>query len=403
VTRCALLAAVNAVIGFAVAGPLIASGSPDPYFEKVPFEQWLAQNDQTHFHWSARISTPQLSSHQRLATRLDVEVDGGELARRRGKGEFVMFLQVNDEKDHAWQTHNSIDLEPVKKTISASNAVFSQYFFVLPGEYRLSIAVFDSATGEHSVLKRKLHVGAPRGDPLPDAWRDLPAVEFITASAPPDSWYQPLITGQLRLSVERKHPAHVDLIVNLTPAERFSSSTRVQNRNLGALIPAAKVISQVDWRDSTFSLALLDLSRRRVAYQQDVPGGIDWEVAKTSLGETNPGIIDVKSLENRRYSADFFVKEIGKRISGPRQDAHTPRAVIVLSSVVTFEPGQEMHPLEAGGTADARLFYIRYTPLPPISFGRQRGPDRGGFPRGQFAYQVDELEPLLKPADPRLF
>jgi hypothetical protein len=411
VTRCALFFAIDALIGIALAGPLRAEtgGQPDSYFSSVPFDQWLTQNENAHFHWTAHTSTPQLSSHQRLAARLDVEVDGSELAKRRGKGEFVMLLQVTDENDRAFQTHNAIDLEHVEKAISSSNAVFSQYFFVLPGDYRISIGIFDSATQEHSVLKRKLHVAAPHGDPLPEAWRDLPAIEFIPASAPPDNWYQPQIDGKLRLAVEPKHPVHVDLVVNLTPSERFSSSNRVQSRNLGALIPAAKVISQVDWQNSTFGLAFLDLSRRRIAYRQDTAGGIDWTTARNSLGEINPGIIDVKSLENRKYSAEFFVNEIARRIRGPKEAvARTPRVVIILSSVVNFEPGQEMHPIEADGGADCRLFYVRYQPLPPIYFGRgggrQRGPERGGLPPpGQSPYLIDELEPLLKPADPKLF
>ena len=43
----------------------------------------------------------------------------------------------------------------------------------------------------------------------------------------------------------------------------------MQNRNLGALIPAAKVLSQVEWRNATFNIALLDLARRRVAFHQE--------------------------------------------------------------------------------------------------------------------------------------
>ena len=60
-----------------------------PFSSKVPFDQWLSQADQSHMRWSVRISEPQLSTHQRLVSGIDIEVDGAELAKRRGKGQFL--------------------------------------------------------------------------------------------------------------------------------------------------------------------------------------------------------------------------------------------------------------------------------------------------------------------------
>jgi hypothetical protein len=392
--------------------PAEEGGALDAVFSEVPFEQWLSQGEQAHIRWTARVSAPELSNHQRLVSRLDVEIDGAELARRRDKGKILMFVQLKDGKGQLWQNHDEIDLKLVHPGIKSSNVVYSQLFFVLPGDYGLAVAVFATATGEHSVVKRKLHVSEMKNDVLPEAWRDLPAIEFIASASPPDNWYLPSIKGRLRLAVETHHPAHVDLVVNLTPSERASGSMRIQNRNLAALIPAARVMSEVEWRNLSFNLSLLDLSRRRVVFEQDIVSpentaqALDWSKARGSLAELNPGIIDIKSLENRKFSADFFLSEISRRID--QKDASTSRALIVLSSAVTFEPGQEMHPIEAGRRADCRVFYIRYLPLPPVMFrpgGRSRGAGPiGGFPaHAAFAPQFDELAPLLKPLDPRVF
>jgi hypothetical protein len=382
-------------------------GSADPVFSQIPFDRWLSQGDQSHMHWTARMSEPVLSTHQRLVAQAIVQVDGTELARRRGKGQFLVLVQVNDEQGRVWQNHQEMDLEHIEEGMKANDAVFSQRFFVLPGDYRVSIAIFANATGEHSLVRRKLHVTALKNDPLPGSWVDLPAVEFVTPSMPPDSWYLPSIEGKLRLAVETHEPVHVSLVVNLTPSAQFTGSTRVQNRNFGMLLPATKVLSQVDWGNTAFSLALLDLSRRRVTYEQDNAGGLDWSKAGSSLAEVKPGIIDVKSLEKRQYSAEFFLDQIRRRTgAAKRPGARRSQVVIVLSSAVQFESGQEVHAIVLDGPIEAKVFYVRYQPPPQIFVGppgrRGRMPN-GGIPARGGYVAVDQLEPLLKPLEPRLF
>jgi hypothetical protein len=396
------------------ASPLLAQtakdGSADPVFSQIPFEQWLSQGDSSHIHWTVRLSEPELSIHQRFITEVSVQVDGAELARRRGQGQFLVLVQVNDEKGRVWQNHQELDLEHMEEGIKTNNAVFSQLFFVLPGDYRVSIVTFANATGDHSATQRKLHVSPLKNDPLPGAWRDLPAVEFLPPAMLPDSWYLPTVEGKLRLAVETHEPVHVDLVVNLTPSEQLTGSTRAQNRNLGVLLPVTKVLSQVDWGSSMFSLALLDLLRHRVTYEQENSGGLDWYKASGSLSEVNPGIIDVKSLEQRQFSAQFFLDEIRRRIGAAQGSAPgRPRVMIVLSSLVRFASGQELHPIALDGPSDARVYYIRYRPAPQMTVGRpadtvqRRGRLPGGDLRTDFVAQFDQLEPLLKPLEPRLF
>ena len=162
----------------------------------------------------------------------------------------------------------------------------------------------------------------------------------------PDRWFLPSVEGRLTSAVETRHPTEVSLLVNLTPAERFATSSRVQNRNLGALLPATKVLSEVDWHNAKFSIELLDLSRRRVAFRQD-----DMQIASTGptrgepLTEANAGTIDVKALANRRLSADFFLNQIAQKIQAPAAPGKSSRVVIILSASVSFEPGVEMHPI----------------------------------------------------------
>jgi|SRR5665213_613327 len=390
VNRFAILTVFGAICSLS----LLAQGLPDPVFSTVPFERWLTETNQTHFRWTVRVPEPGLSSHQRLAARVEVEVDGAELAVRRGRGDFRVFVQIDDKAGLAFQTHRDFDLEGLREGIKGNNVVFTQPFFVVPGDYRVAVAAFDTATGEHSAVKRNLRVSPLKKDPLPGMWRDLPAIEFIEPESDSGRWYLPSIAGRLHLPVKTRHPIDVALLVNLTPPERSSGSTRVWNRSLGVLLPATKVLSQADWSDATFNLELLDLARRRVTFRQENLRALDWTKAGNALDGVNPGIIDVKSLADRRHNADFFLDRVGARIGAEKN--RRPRVVIVLSGLVFFEPGVEMHPIATAPRSDVLVIYIRYRTQPPVSLnseGRRRG----------YGPEADELEPLLKPLEPWLF
>jgi hypothetical protein len=402
----------------AVAQVFAQSGSLDPAFAKVPFDQWFAGGEQAQIRWTARVSQPQLSSHQRLLAQVELQLDGADIAKRRGKGLLVMFVQLNDEEGLAYQNHGTIDLEKIEEGIKSQYLSYTQSAFVLPGDYRISLAIFDTVTGEHSVRREKLHVSPLKNDRLPDAWRDLPPVEFVPNIEPPDSWYLPMMTGRLHLPVETRHPARIEVLVNLTPSERISGPQSIQHRNLDNLIPALKAISQVDFGNAPLHVCLLDLSRRRVIFHQDDKRELDWPRIRDSLSEADPGTIDVKSLEERRHNAGFFVTEVSRRIGAdpkisPPDMPGLLRVLIILSSPMEFESGEDLQPIRVGPTPDCRVFYIRYQartvrPSAPVQPNRGRR-SRSGYPGSSLPVrpiptaQIDQLEPTLKPLAPRLF
>jgi hypothetical protein len=363
------------------------NGWQDAAFADIPFEQWVNGGEHSNLRWTTSISEPGLSSHQRLSARLFAQVDGRELARRRGSGKLLVLVQIDDAKGHTWQNHQEMDLENVQEGIKASDAVFSQLFFVLPGDYRVITALYDTDTREHSISKRHLHVSALKNDPLPEAGRDLPAIEFVGPSMPPEGWFLPTIRTKLNLKAQSREPMDVELLVNLTPSERLSGSSRVQNRNLSSLLPATKVLSSVDWGAARFGVELLDLSRRKITYQHR--GSVDWTEASAGLSDVNPGVINVSELQNRWYMAQFFLDEVSRKLTGPSH-----KALIVLSSSVEFQGGQDIRPLSAELGKNATVFYVRYQPL---FYGRGRGRGASSFP------PVDQLAGLLKPLDPRVF
>jgi hypothetical protein len=373
--------------------------SLDPAFAKVPFDQWLAGSEQPRVHWSTRVLPIELSNFQRLRARVDIQVDGEEVARRRGRGFLVMLVQFNDSEGRAYQTHKALDLQEMKETAGKMNFVYSQDAFVLPGDYRVSLGVFDTETGDHSVAQRMLHVGALKNDPLPAAWRELPPVELLHDA--PDVGLLPSLTGRLNLPLETRRPLRVELLVN--------ASGQATKSNWGELIPALNVLSDMNVRNGALNVVLLDLARQKVVFEQNVARNLDWRKLEAGFKQADPKVIDVHSLEKRGRSAQFFVRQVGQRMA---DDGDAVRVLIVLTGPTAFESGENLHSIELGAKPAGKLFYIRYhSPAPKPEFrptfeepryGRRQMPL--ALPRAPAqAEPIDELERTVKPLDPRVF
>jgi hypothetical protein len=407
-----LTAALLLLCGASSAGA--QNGPPDPVFAKYPVNEWLRSGERSRIRWTAQVSPARLSNHQRLMVQIGIQLDGAELADRPGKSRLLMLVQIAGQQDRLWQNHGQIDLDKVQEGVRSQYLAYSWSAFVLPGDYRVALAVVDTANGEHGIREERLHVAPLRNDPLPDAWRDLPQVEFLPPGDPPDAWYLPSIRAPLHLPLETRHPVRIDVLVNLTPSERATGSLGAENRNLSVLLPALKAISQLDPHNGSVHVALLDLSRQRVTFHQDDVHNLDWAAMKDALGEKDTGTIDIKSLGERSRSAAFFVSEAGRRIGPPGEGQ--ARALVVLSSPVEFEAGEDLRPIHATPSPDRRVFYIRYHAALPRQ-PRPSGPVHGG--RGRWAgspapdwrrpgyvgreLPIDQLEPTLKPLAPRLF
>lgn len=87
-----------------------------------------------------------LSGHQRLLTHVEIRVDGAALAERRGPGRLLLFLQVTDGEGRRYQEHAAVKLEKLEACMAHTNLVYSQSMFVVPGDYRIAVAWFDTHT-----------------------------------------------------------------------------------------------------------------------------------------------------------------------------------------------------------------------------------------------------------------
>jgi hypothetical protein len=406
---------VVSLLAVAAAFPAFTQpGSLDPMFESFPFAQWFERGGQAHIAWAARVSKARLSIHQRLSVRVSIRIEQAELAKRRGRGQLLVFFQFTDAQGHPYQCHGTIDLEKISRNAAPAAATYPLDVFVVPGTYRVSVAILDTATGEHSAKQMTVRVPRMKNDPLPGAWDGLPPVAIILSTAPPDGWFLPAVGGRLHLPAETRRPLRIEVVGALTP-----------NRDLGALLAAVKTISQVEPRNGSLNVALLDLSRQRVTFRQDDVRDLDWPRLRDSLTEADPGMIDQESLKNRRQAAQFFVTEIARTI-GNADGRPAPCVLIVLGSPVVFGPGHDLEPIPLASTPERRIFYIRHHAAPGRTLGSgvawtHRVPFEGevdnpdilefydpGYAQGSQTVparrvEIDQLAPMLKPLAPRVF
>ena len=323
----------------------LKTGSPDPAFPTIPFDHWLTEQDQAHFQWTAKVIGGRLTNLQRLGATVDVEVDGNELANRRGRGELAIFIQFSDADHRVYQTHGAIQLKDATEEAAKSNFIYNQTAVVAPGDYRVDVAMLDTNTGEHATLTRTLHVAPLQNDPLPDSMRGLPLVEFTPAGDPPDIWYQPELTGKLHLPLEMRRPLRVEVLANASPSSigpRFRTG-ELNSRILADLLPGLKVISQIELSQGDMNVSLIDLTRRQVLFTQPHvdPKAIRW--IGPSSGPLSCKPTPTRSmcarLSDSRRNPQFFVEEVRRRIQ-------TEGALIILSGPIAFARSDDRRPIE---------------------------------------------------------
>ena len=374
-----------------VASAAVESGPPDPVFSTIPFEQWRFGGKQPLVHWSVDIVTPELSGFQRIVTGVKIQIDEHDLPYKRA----LLLVEFEDAEGGVWQTHSTLGTQ----TESVQNA------FVLPGDYSVSVAIYDPATLKHSFTQKKLHVAPLRVDPLRGSWGELPRVEFLPPDADlADSWFLPSIVGRLSLPVQTRRPVHLVVLLNTTPAENNSEPIAELRRNMSVLMPALKVVSQLELRDGSMDVALLDLTRRHVSFEQRNVQTLDWNGMKEFLTRENPGIIDVHALDGRWKMRNFFLNQLTERIRAQNEPA---QVVIVLSGPAFFRDQEPAAQLALPIDPARRVFYIRCRDIPRSVLAPRPRPRPGARPRpvrpAIFQLPLDDLERPLNSPDAMLF
>ena len=345
----------------------------DPDFPEVTFQEWLEQGPREELKWKEHIVPAQLSLHERLMVQIVVEIDGAELLKRCCEGHAVALVQITDSDGRTYRNHVTHDLETVKPGMRQYTMNFTWSVFVLPGEYRVAVAYYYSGKPEHNLALGSLRVRPLKNETLPQAWSELPNVEFTDAQPQGlDEFFFPGITGRLHLPVVTRRPIHMEVLENLTPYRNEQKHTARYKARLATLLPILKSFAQVDVQNGSLDLATMDFTRNRVTFEQDEVSdrSVNWKELRDSLGANDPGIIDVHDLRDTNQYAGFFREELSKRLSpaetGDGVSKERPlRVVVVISSPIQFGFGK-LKPISPPQIKDYVVYYVRCEFIPHL-------------------------------------
>src|SRR5262249_18868364 len=309
---------------------------PDPFFNQTQFAQWAGSGPQEEVPWKVHAESTGLSVYQRLSALVVAEIEGRYLKQRTTSGDLVAQLQLIDHDGRVYRDHSILTVDP-RRPEARKGAYFAWRLFMLPGDYDLVLTLVDKVTDKRNYAHRNLHIGPLNKDPLPEAWRDLPAVEFLRVEDPPDSFFHPDSWSRLRLPLTSRHPVRIEVLANLTGTGRAMVSHRSYEFNLTSLLPILKTFSEIEVKNGVLNFEVRDLVRRQVSFEQDNARNLAWPRLKEAVTRADPTKIDVHALQDVNHTAAFLRQEVARRLSDSKVAIDATPVLVVISSAAFFD------------------------------------------------------------------
>jgi hypothetical protein len=380
--------------GFAV-GQQAEEPTTDSIFAEAPFDKWAAQGNHQEVPWHVQTFSDRLSFHQRLIATIQVQVPGPEMLKRSGDDHITLLVEVRNGQGVSSRNYGLLELSNLKPAMKRSDVEFSWQAFAVPGQYELSVALWDKKSGEHNFMRRLFHVDAYKNDPLPEMWRGLDAFDFWgTKRDGPEYMFHTDIDGRPNLTLATRRPIEMEVLFDMTPsAEIFAGSYGHYNHYLGAALPTFKVLNQINLKDGSRRVAALDLIQRHVVFEQDDGKDLDWAVLRKTLSPDNgPGTVSVKDLQNKQQSPVYLREEIVRRLKAASDQASKTgerplRVFVLLGSPMDFYTFPKLPEIETGQEQDCVIYYLQF------EFTERQG----------ITGSISNVEKMLKPLRIRSF
>jgi hypothetical protein len=367
----------------------------DSVFAEAPFDKWAAQGNHQEIPWQVQTSADRLSYHQRLIATIQVQMPAPELLKRSRDEHITLLVEVRNGQGVSARNFGLLYLAELKPEMKRSDIEFSWQAFAVPGQYELSVALWDKKTGEHNFLHRLFHVDAYKNDPLPEMWRGLPAFEFwSTKRDGPDYMFHSDIEGRPNLALATRRPIEMQVLLDMTPsAEIFRGNYGYYNHYLSAALPTFKLLNQIRLKNGSRRATALDLVQRHVVFEQNDGKDLDWAVLRKTLSpDSGPGTVSVKDLKNRQQSPVYLREEILRRLKAGPEQASKPgerplHVFVLLGSPMDFYTFPRLPEIETGEEQDCVIYYLQF------EFSQREG----------ITGAVNNVEKILKPLKIRSF
>jgi hypothetical protein len=337
-------------------------------------EQWLQGEGHRDFDWRVKVFGPALTYHQRQMALVQARLPVRKLIRAGVSLSDLHFLvKVADREGHWLPGQFTSGFVPPPDVAKGVEIQFFTTFYVQPGTYTVGVVVYDSRNHFRNVWKSEFQVPTLSSDPLTQAARDFPVVEFRPeagrpAPDPPKN--------RLFLPVHNAHRVVLDVAVNLSLSDSRNTRRRqatdwMYQLNANALLQIGKVLSQLNLQNGCVRFSTFDILRQ-IAYADRVAGAeVDWDRLIHSVEQHQQNKIDVHVLERQKETPAMlarFLEKIGAD-SGSCGDSAEPAShvLVVVSDAFLFPLRTRMNVINPERLPGTRCYYLQ---LNPVAGGR---------------------------------
>src|SRR5689334_776766 len=120
-------------------------------FKDTGFDMWAQQGPSTQIPFKLHVVSHGLALQQRITAHVEIEVPGRELVSRAGHERLIALVKVEDPSGFDVRDFGFIDVAEVKPELRKKIWVSIWEAFVVPGDYKVTVGLYDKVTGEHSL------------------------------------------------------------------------------------------------------------------------------------------------------------------------------------------------------------------------------------------------------------
>jgi hypothetical protein len=227
----------------------------------LPIDEWLRGPDRQDFPWKIQVREPWLTFQQRHTVQVRAGFRLRELRKHGLSADDLHLVLKVAGPDGQWvpgEAYSPLQVKPEYGDEIETVATF----YARPGKYKLALIAYDVRNRRGNLWRGGLTVAGVKADPLPDADRSLPIVQFLpqVSAARPSRFFgvhrvvfdaSALGQGKLTLPVANERPLQIDIVANLS----LSDATNLPDRhppdwlykiNADTLLQISNVLSQLD-------------------------------------------------------------------------------------------------------------------------------------------------------------
>jgi len=357
------------LIGLVILAPLpCLAAVPDT--PDRPIEQWLQGAEHHDFAWKVQILGPWLSFQQRHVAGIRAVLPVHKLMHAGvSLSDLNFVVRVGDGGGHWLPGQIESRFDPPRDAENGKEIDFFARFYVRPGKYVVAVLAYDGRNRRRNLWKGGLQVPPLKPDPLPEASRNLPVLEFPNDANPASS---DLGQAKLFLPVANTRPVQLDVVVNLALSDatnrRYTQAPDwVYRSNAGVLLQIGKVISQLDLREGCIRFSALDILRQKVFVDRVTGANTDWDQLTHSVESIQRNKIDVHVLEQQKMTPALFARFLEQVASDRGTCGVTGReplhVLIVISDAFLFPTKAAMTVVRPEVASGTQCYYLQVNPI----------------------------------------